>query len=57
MIYTATTQNLPAYPCDVCGQQVQPGEKVSVTDGGLTVEHKTCSTSWLRRNYGRESLA
>lgn len=54
--FTATAATLPAYPCDHCGHDVVPGERVHVTDRGLTVEHATCSRDWFRRNFGRESL-
>lgn len=57
MTFTATTQNSPEHPCDICGQAVEAGERVSVTDGGLTVEHTTCSRDWFHRNFGRETLA
>lgn len=54
--YTATVDTLPAYPCDICGQSVEAGERVAVTDGGLTVEHTACASGWRRVNYGREFL-
>lgn len=57
MTTTATAQNLPAYPCDICGQDVVAGERVSVTDNGLTVEHIACASNWRRSNFGRESLS
>jgi hypothetical protein len=56
MTYTASAETLPAYACDICGDHVKAGEKVSVTDNGLTVEHTACTADWFRRNYGRETL-
>jgi len=44
------------YPCDICHMDVEVGEKVHVTDNGLTVEHVDCTRGWFRSNYGRESL-
>ncbi len=55
--FIATAETLPAYACDICEQDVQIGERVHVTDGGLTVEHADCAKHWFRSNYGRECLA
>lgn len=49
--------DLPEEPCDICGMAVVEGELYSVSDGGLTVEHKACVADWFRRNYGREGIA
>jgi hypothetical protein len=57
MTFTATETRRPAHPCDICGHDVQPGERVHVTDAGLTVEHAACTSGWQRRNFGREGLA
>lgn len=54
--FTATASDSPEYPCDICHMDVEPGERVHVTDNGLTVEHASCATDWRRRNFGRESL-
>lgn len=54
--YTATAARRPVHPCDICTETVQPGERVHVADGGLTVEHAACATDWRRRNFGREAL-
>jgi hypothetical protein len=56
MNFTATAETLPAYPCDICHQDVVAGERVTVTDGGLTVEHTACTAYWFRSNFGRETL-
>lgn len=48
---------LPEYPCDICDMEVVEGERFTVSDGGLTVEHTACTADWFRRNYGREGLA
>jgi hypothetical protein len=56
MPFIANNNNLPEYPCDICGDAVVAGEKVSVTDAGLTVEHTTCTRAWFGRNFGRETL-
>ncbi len=57
MIRTATEQDHHVlYPCDICGQAIIPGEQITVTDGGLTVEHTACTGHWFRSNFGRESL-
>jgi hypothetical protein len=56
VIFVATESTKPDYPCDVCGLDVEAGERVSVTDNGLTVEHTACAADWLARNYGREGL-
>jgi hypothetical protein len=50
------TITLPEYPCDICGQHVEAGEKFFVSDGGMTVEHADCVHGWFRGNFGRESL-
>ena len=55
--YTATADRRPDYPCDICGQDVVAGERVHVTENGLTVEHAACARDWFRRNFGRETLA
>lgn len=55
--FTATAETLPAYPCDICSQDVEVGERVAVSDGGLTVEHTACVSGWRRRNFGREGLS
>lgn len=55
--FTASDTRKPEYPCDICGHDVVAGERVSVTDNGLTVEHTACVTGWVRRNYGREGLS
>lgn len=52
-----TAETLPEYPCDICGHDVEPGEKVHVSDGGLTVEHDACVRHWFRRNFDREGLS
>lgn len=57
MTLTATAHNMPAYPCDICGHAVEAGEKVHVTDNGLTVEHAACASNWRRSNFGREGLS
>ena len=57
MTITATPQNRPDYPCDICHQHVQDGERVHITDNGLTVEHVDCARNWFLRNYGRERLS
>jgi hypothetical protein len=54
--YTATAATLPAYPCDICEMDVEAGERVTVADGGLTVEHTACTGHWFRSNFGRETL-
>lgn len=56
MTYTTSAQTLPEYPCDICTMDVQSGEKVHVTDSGLTVEHADCARNWKNRNFGRETL-
>lgn len=56
MTFTATAQTIPAYPCDICEHDVTPGERVHVTDNGLTVEHADCARNWRRVNFGRETL-
>lgn len=56
MTITVSESNRPAYPCDICGCETEDGERVVVTDGGLTVEHVDCASGWLRSNFGRESL-
>lgn len=56
MIYIAKPATLPEYPCDICGEAVMPGERVSVEDNGLTVEHTACTAHWFRSNFGRETL-
>lgn len=57
MTFTATETRKPDYPCDICHMDVQAGEKVHVTDGGLTVEHADCARGWFRSNFGREGLS
>jgi hypothetical protein len=57
MTYTATETKKPTYPCDICGERVESGERVHVTDNGLTVEHAHCASDWFRGNFGRESLS
>jgi hypothetical protein len=53
----ATNEELSSlYPCDICEQAVTAGEQITVTDGGLTVEHTACTGHWFRSNFGRESL-
>jgi len=44
------------YPCDHCGMGIVKGERVAVSNNGLTVEHTACVRDWFRRNYGREGL-
>jgi hypothetical protein len=57
MTFTASAENMPAYPCDVCEDHVEAGERVHVADGGLTVEHVACASNWRRANFGREILS
>lgn len=57
MTFTATDTNKPEFACDICSHDVVAGERVSVTDNGLTVEHTACVSNWRRSNFGRETLS
>lgn len=51
---TATpTTEIP--PCDICGDEIQPGEKFTHDPKGETT-HNDCARHWFRTNFGREFL-
>lgn len=56
-VHTANAADLPDYPCDICGMAVEPGEKFTAADGGLTIEHIACTRAWFRRSFGAEALS
>lgn len=45
----------PAATCDLCGDRLLPGERVS--DDGCEVAHAACVAQWFRSNFGREGLS
>jgi hypothetical protein len=42
-----TAQPLPEYPCDICGEHIQAGEKFSHDPKGETT-HNDCARNWFR---------
>lgn len=46
----------PVRYCDICDEEIQPGEKF-YGDDEIGCEHKSCADDWFRRNFGREGLS
>lgn len=49
-----TTQPKPTTTCDICHEQILPGERSH--DDGDEIAHTACVGQWFRDSFGRESL-